>query len=283
VNRELGSHITAPELRHGNDGTTESVASAVSWGAIFAGGFSAAGISLVLLAFGAGLGLSTISPWSGVGVTTKFKVSVGIYFIVMAIMASAVGGYLTGRLRTRWVAVHTREVFFRDTAHGLIAWAFATVLSLTVLAAPASALLGGATEALAGANANSTSITDGFVNHLIRPAASGNASTGELLAWRGEVEHLYSAALKNGEDLSDADRAYLAQIVSTHTGLSAADAAERVSATFSDARAAADQVRKAAAQMSLWVAASLLAGALAASLAAIEGGGLRDGTWHYKA
>jgi hypothetical protein len=282
VSTEYGSSISATPPRHGSDATTESVASAVSWGAIFAGGFAAAGISLVLLAFGAGLGLSTISPWSGVGVTTKFKVTVGIYFIVMAILASAVGGYLTGRLRTRWVSAHTREVFFRDTAHGLISWAFATVLSLTMLAAPASALLGGATAALAGDNANAASITDGFVDHLIRPAASGNASAGDMLAWRGEAGRLYAAALKNGEDLSNADRAYLAQIVATHTGLSAADAAERVTATFTDARAAADQVRKATAQMSLWVAASLLAGALAASLAAIEGGGLRDGTWHFK-
>jgi hypothetical protein len=54
-----------------------------------------------------------------------------------------------------------------------------------------------------------------------------------------------------------------------------------VTATIDRAKAAVDKARKAARQMSLWLAASLLIGAFAASLAALEGGGLRDGTWRY--
>src|ERR1700733_4254789 len=87
--------------------------SAVSWGA-----------------FGAGLGLSAVSPWSDSGVSAStFKTGTGIYLVIVSVMSSAVGGYLAARLRSRWAGLHTHEVFFRDTAHGFIAWAFATLLS----------------------------------------------------------------------------------------------------------------------------------------------------------
>lgn len=43
---------------------------------------------------------------------------------------------------------------------------------------------------------------------------------------------------------------------------------------------AADQARKSAAKFSLWLAASMLAGALAAALAAVEGGNLRNREWY---
>src|SRR6201991_342589 len=107
--------------------------SAVSWAAIAAGAVAAAALTLLLLALGAGLGLSSISPWAGSGVSaTTFKVGAGIYLCCVAVMASAVGGYLAARLRTRWTGLDTNEVFFRDTAHGLTTWAFATVLSASV-------------------------------------------------------------------------------------------------------------------------------------------------------
>ena len=173
-NSSLASVTPLPHL---DEAASEASASAVSWGAIIAGGVAAAALSLVLLAFGAGAGFSSVSPWSGVGLGTTFKVSVGIYFIVMAVMASSVGGYLAGRLRTRWVGAHTREVFFRDTAHGLLTWAFATVLSLVLLASPASALLGGATAALSGSGSDAPGITDEYVDRLVRPTVSGTART----------------------------------------------------------------------------------------------------------
>jgi hypothetical protein len=107
--------------------------SAVSWGAIAAGAVGAAALALLLIAFGAGLGLSAVSPWSDSGVSAStFKTGTGIYLVCVAVMSSAVGGYLAARLRTKWVGVHTHEVFFRDTAHGFTAWAFATLLSATL-------------------------------------------------------------------------------------------------------------------------------------------------------
>src|ERR1700683_4454272 len=85
--------------------------SAVSWGAIAAGAVGAAALSLLLIAFGAGLGLSSVSPWSDSGVfAATFKTATGIFVVVVAVMSSAVGGYLAGRLRTKWVGVHTNEV-----------------------------------------------------------------------------------------------------------------------------------------------------------------------------
>ena len=95
--------------------------SAASWPAIIAGAFVAASISLVLFVLGSGLGFAEISPWPGHGATaTTFAVTTAIWLIVMQWVSSAAGGYITGRLRTRWHGTHTHEVFFRDTAHGLL-------------------------------------------------------------------------------------------------------------------------------------------------------------------
>jgi hypothetical protein len=133
---------------------TESArgASAASWPAIVAGAFVAASVSLVLLALGSGLGFAAISPWSGHGVTaTTFAITTAIWLIVMQWVSSAFGGYITGRLRTRWVGTHTHEVFFRDTAHGLVMWAVATVLVAATLATSLSSAIGGGVHAVSSA------------------------------------------------------------------------------------------------------------------------------------
>src|ERR1700686_4655781 len=91
--------------------------SAVSWGAIAAGAVGAEALTLVLIALGAGLGLSAVSPWSDSGVSAStFKTGTGIYLVIVAVMSSAVGGYLAARLRTKWVGVHPHEAFFRHPA-----------------------------------------------------------------------------------------------------------------------------------------------------------------------
>jgi hypothetical protein len=116
--------------------------SAVSWGSIAAGAIVTSAVMLPLLALGAGLGLSSISPWTDMGVSAStFKVAAGIYLVLVAVMSSAIGGYLAARLRTKWIGVHTNEVFFRDTAHGFIAWAFATLISACLLGAATTHIL----------------------------------------------------------------------------------------------------------------------------------------------
>ena len=107
-----------------------ATASAVSWAAIFGGAAAAVAITLLLLELGAGFGLSSISAWPGVGTTAAtVGIAGGLWLIVTQWIASGVGGYLAGRLRTKWVGVHSDEVFFRDTAHGFLAWAAATIIS----------------------------------------------------------------------------------------------------------------------------------------------------------
>jgi hypothetical protein len=121
--------------------SVESSASAVEWAAIVGGALGAVGISIILFTLGSGLGLSTLSPWSWSNPSpTTFGVVAGIWLIVTQWLASGLGGYLTGRLRTKWVGIRTDEVFFRDTAHGFLAWALATVLVATFITLAASAV-----------------------------------------------------------------------------------------------------------------------------------------------
>jgi hypothetical protein len=240
-----------------------------------------------LLAFGLGLGLSVVSPWTGAGVSaTTFKIGTGLYLVVIAMLASSIGGYLAGRLRTRWVGVHTDEVYFRDTAHGFIAWAFASVLGAVLLASPASSLMGGAASGATQAAASAASQAgpmDGYVDTLFRsdsPAAQGAGSAQDS---RGEMVRLFTSSFRNGSELKPADREYISKVVAARTGLSQADAEKRVNEVVTQAKSDLDAARKATAQLAFWLTASLLIGAFCASLAATEGGGLRDGTWHRKA
>ena len=111
----------------------ESGASAVSWGAIIAGAVVASALSLALLMLGAGIGLVSVSPWSNNVSVTTFGILAAAWFIAVQLFASGVGGYLAGRLRTRWVSVHTDEVYFRDTAHGLIVWGVGAIVTAWLL------------------------------------------------------------------------------------------------------------------------------------------------------
>jgi hypothetical protein len=176
--------------------TIDDAHSAVSWGAILAGGIASAAVTLVMVAFGIGVGFSVVSPWADKGITATFTIAGGIYLIVAAMIPSTIGGYLAGRLRSQWSTVHEHERYFRDSAHGFLVWALATVVC--------AAVLGGAFTHLLGAVAPATNI-------------------------------------------------------------------------------AADAARKSAAAFSLWLVASMLAGALSASLAAIEGGNLRNQKWYLPA
>ncbi|HEU0081540.1 MAG TPA: hypothetical protein VFQ87_01600 [Bradyrhizobium sp.] len=262
-------------------GIVEPSVSGVSWGAVLAGAVASCAVTLFLLALATGLGLSAVSPWGNSGVSaTTFKIGTGLYFIVMAMMSSAIGGYLAGRLRTKWVGVHSDEVFFRDTAHGFLAWAAASVIGAVLLASPASSLVGGAasgaTQAAAGA-AQSSGPMEGYVDTLLRsdtaqPSANPQDS-------RGELVRLFTTSYKNGSDLAPADRSYVAKVVAARTGLPQAEAEKRVTEVSNQIKSDLDKARKNAAQLALWLTAALIIGAFSASLAATEGGGLRDGTW----
>jgi hypothetical protein len=269
--------------------------SAVSWGAVIAGAAAASALTLLLIAFGAGLGLSAVSPWSDSGVSAAtFKTGTGIYLVIVAVMSSAVGGYLAARLRSKWTGAHRNEVFFRDTAHGFIAWAVATLISATALASVTGYLANGAAAGLGGAAAQTTRSVDPsdiYVDKLFRsdaaaqpsatsPAAGNSAQGGSNSNQsRAEVLRLWTASFRNGAGLSNPDRAYVAQVVAARTGMSQADAEKRVNDVTVEAKTAADNARSGAAKLSFWLTAAMLFGAFAAGLAAVEGGSLRDGTW----
>ena len=289
-------------------GTVSSAGqSAASWPAIIAGAFVAASVSLVLLALGSGFGFASISPWPSHGVSgTTFAVTAAIWLIVMQWVSSAFGGYITGRLRTRWVGTHTHEVFFRDTAHGLVTWAVATVVVAATLATSVFSVIEGGAHAVSsgmsgvaqgaaqgvsmsqgattgqGSAPSTSSVANAYgVDKLFRSTGStaGAQSSGDP---RLEVSHIVANIWSTG-NVDDSDRSYLAQLVANRTGLSPADAEKRVDefvASTLDAetkvKAAADKARKAAAEAAIFTALAMLVGAFIASVSAALGGRLRD-------
>jgi hypothetical protein len=256
---------------------------AISWPAVVAGAIAAAALTLVLLAFGAGMGFSAVSPWGNSGVSAStFEIGTGLYLIVVAMLASTIGGYVAGRLRTKWAGVHTHEVFFRDTAHGFLVWGLATVLGAAVLTAAAGSFAGGASSGLASAAGASPipstgpgGTVDYYVDLLLRSNPTASPNTTDLEAARREIARILTTGFREG-DIPAADRTYVAQVVAARTGLGQAEVDKRVSDVIEQAKTALDSARKAAAKLSLWLTASLLIGAFSASLAATEGGYVRD-------
>jgi hypothetical protein len=286
-------------------------ASAVSWGAIFAGAAGAAALSLILLILGTGLGLSSVSPFSGQGAgATAFGVSTILWLSFTQLAASGIGGYLAGRLRTRWAAAQADEVYFRDTAHGFLAWGVATLLTAAMLSSVIASIVSGGAQAAASVAGTATTgatvataaqaraegpadVTGYFVDSLFRRDASAAAASapppvdaGARSASTAEAGRILASALATGS-LPPEDANYLGQLVAQHAGVPQADAQKRVTDTFAraqarlksaeaSAREAADKARKASSYAALWLFVSLLIGAFVASLSATYGGRRRD-------
>jgi hypothetical protein len=264
----------------------ESPLSAVSWAAIVAGTVAAIALTIVLTSLGAGLGLTSVSAWSNAGASaTTFTIGAGIGLIVVQWLSSALGGFITGRLRTKWAGLHTHEIFFRDTAHGFLSWALATILGTLLLASAASSVVSGgvhAASSVAGGAAQTvtSSVSSYAVDGLFRSdRIDASTSTQDAAA---QASRILANGVRNG-DVPPADRAYLAQLVAAKTGISQADAQKRVDDTIAGAkdaeikaRQAADSARKATATFAIFTALSLLIGAFVAMAAAAYGGSLRD-------
>ena len=264
--------------------------SAVSWSAILAGAAVSAGLSLILLAIGSGIGFSVTNPWSNsaAATTTKAATVAGIYITVTAVMASAIGGYLAGRLRHLWLGTHPHEAFFRDTAHGLVSWAVATVAGAILLGTVTTSLTGAAVHGAstgAGMAAARNGTTAAFTDRLFAyDSVVVSKDSGMARDYNGDrafAGRLVGRIGTPGSELTANERQNLAVIVAARTGLALPDAEKRVADVEADARAAAEQARRVGMMLSFWLAASLLAGALAASLAAWEGGAIRDGRLRY--
>ena len=254
-------------------GQKEANASGVTWTAVLAGAVVTSALWLILLALGAGLGLSSVSPWSGNGLSGKaIGASAIVWLIVSEILSSSMGGYLAGRLRTKWTSIHTDEVYFRDTAHGFLAWSTALVVTAAFLGAAATTMIG-SSLAKPASTTQSSDANAYFVDTLYRgDAARPDGATHEL---RTETGVILTRALAQGT-LDSADKSYLAREVAARTGLSASDAERRVDETFTAAQQAAETARKALAHTLLWLFVALLFGAFFASLTATIGGRQRD-------
>lgn len=260
--------------------------SAVSWGAIFAGAAAAASLSLILLMLGAGLGLTSVSPWESRGLDAGTVGIAAIAWLTFTqIVASGMGGYLSGRLRTKWVDTHTDEVYFRDTAHGFLAWAVAALVSAALLTGTMGAIVGGgakivgtvaggaavATATGAASMANGSSAVSGssmdyFVNSLFRannPAIPASGATDPTAtpapatpsashqsvspAQLSEVTGIFANSITTGA-LPQEDRQYVARLIAQNTGISQQEAEQRVQGTYDKAQAKLKEAKEKAQQ-----------------------------------
>lgn len=256
-------------------GLAESSASGVSWAAVIGGAFVTAALTLIMLALGAGAGLSSLSPWSAAGASASaVKTGALIWITITEITSAGLGGYLAGRLRTKWTGVHTDEVHFRDTAHGFLVWAVALVVSGALLTTAAGAMVGAASRSTSEARSEDARATpnDYFVDTLFRSSQPLPANAAVV---REEVSVIFVHSLAQRE-LSDSDKNFLADQVAAATGVNRGDAEQRVTDTFQQAQQAADAARKAAAHGLYWLFVASLIGAFCASYAALMGGRQRD-------
>lgn len=276
----------------------ESNVPALAWGPVIGGATAACAIMLILLLLGSGVGLTMVSPWSGESASfTTVSVTAAIWFVIVQWLSSALGGYLTGRLRTKWAGIHTDEVFFRDTAHGFLSWALATVVVAGLAGSAFTSLVGsgvqaassvaasasvGATAAAAGSNDAPDLATGYFTDLLLRPQDTAARAPSDNAAATAEVMRILMQGAAKGE-VPEADRAYVATIVASRAGIPQEEARTRVDQVLQQiedaknaALQAADDARKSAATVALLGALSLLVGAFIASAAAALGGRQRD-------
>lgn len=257
---------------------------AISWPAVLAGATVTGAFSLLLLALGSGIGFATFSPWSPRAVDTlRGATFAGIFLAATAVISAALGGYITGRLRRLWPATHSDEVVFRDTAHGLVTWAVATLATAAFLGSAGTSMLGGAAkEAAHGATEQARSgaypaLSDqAFYYDRVKapPAGAATAFGRPFDADRATADRLITTAA--ARPLTPDEHSDLTGIIASRTGMAPADAESRATKVENDARVAADTARRVAMRLAFWTVAAMLLGAFAASLAAWEGGALRD-------
>ena len=284
---EMSMRSSTPEIPN-----IESAFSGVSWGAIWVGAIAAVAVSLVLFTLGPGLGLTAVSPFAGEGASAAtVGVAAGIWLIVVQWLSSALGGYLAGRMRAKWAAMQSDEVFFRDTAHGFLAWGLATVITATVFihvgtstVSMGASAIGGAAQVAGAAGADDYAMDALFrsapaaapaADAAAAPAATpAGAATRDPAAARAEAGRIFARGLTG--DLTPEDRTYLAQLISGESGLSQADAEARIDQTIASARETADAARQAAASAAILLALALAVGAFIGTAAGGLGGRHRD-------
>ena len=115
-----------------------------------AGAVLAAALSFVFLTFGAAIGLSTTSPWADSGVSVKTLATIAVFFaMVQQIGSFMAGGYVAGRMRSRWGETNKDEVEFRDGLHGGLVWAVGVAIGAALFVSTAGSALKTGADAIA--------------------------------------------------------------------------------------------------------------------------------------
>ena len=246
------------------------------WTAIFAGAVAAAGITLTLNTFGAGIGLSVLSasPTWRESSSVVWLVA-GVFLLFTAIIAFAVGGYITGRMREP-LHLDSTESEFRDGAHGLVMWGLAVVvtalLALGLAATASSRLAATSVQSSAGETLLAKELDDLF--------RSGRVID-DLSYRRAEAARILLTASSRG-GVSNDDRRYLTTISGIVLGVPDAEAQARVDQAVNASREALHRARVAAVIQAFFAAAALLVGAAVAWWSAAEGGKDRElGVFHW--
>ncbi|MES2304277.1 MAG: hypothetical protein V4558_02175 [Gemmatimonadota bacterium] len=245
----------------------------ISWSAVLGGAIVVASMSFILLALGAGLGLSSMTPWSAPRDTTKvIGMATIAWLVIMQIISGGLGGYLAGRLRNRWLGIHGDEAYFRDTVHGFLAWGLALCGTIAFLAAGSAVLAGGASASPPDTR-QEASTNAYFVDVMLRPSTPAAAPASPEV--RGELERILARTLLMATFASD-DKAAAGRIISQQTGVAQSAGEQRASDVVAMAAKAAESAKDAVGHSLLWVFLGLLVGAFSASLAATLGGRTRD-------
>jgi hypothetical protein len=257
--------------------------SAVAWPAIIAGAVIATATSLALLILGSSFGLAVASPWSEGGVSTAtVTAGIVIWMIVMQWSSAALGGYIAGRMRARWTHTDPDEVFFRDTAHGFLTWAVATLLTACMLTSATAGIVGVGAKAAQTTSlmqAASPTAESPFDYALTGLSRSNQHNLMADHALRKDALTIALHSLTSEKGLSTEDRTYLTQRIANHANISLAESGNRVNQfanQIESVKKQADEARKASASMALFTFLSLLIGAFIASVAAAMGGRERD-------
>ena len=276
----------------------------VEWGAVLAGAVLAAALSFVLLTFGAAIGLSATSPWPNSGLSAKVIASLAVFWAMAQQIGSIMlGGYVAGRMRSRWHEPG-HEAEFRDGLHGALVWAVAVLISafLVFMTAGMAASTGADIAGkAAGSLVSTTDPMDAVLDTMLGPTATAQAAAPTTPAanppasgappatttrpraanapaadeTRAQMSRILASSVASGS-ITNENRTQLAQLVAQRTGVSQQEAERRVDAAVNSARAAADKARRAAILTGFVTAAGLLLSLAAGWWAAMRGGHHRD-------
>jgi hypothetical protein len=250
----------------------------LQWGAVIAGAFTAAALATVLHAFAGAIGLAVSSAaptWRDASV--GLMILSGFYLILVALASYGLGGYITGLLRDRFgTAVTTEEVEFRDSIHGLLVWALATLLTVFLLVIASSA--GTRLAAPAATSSSASTATESTIAFDIARLLRGDRRAADLTDTqnlRGEVGRILLKSSSHSGVAAD-DSTYLVRLVAARTGVAPNDAERRVDTAIANAKENLSRARKSGVILAFMAGAAALIGAVAAWLAAVVGGQHRD-------